>query len=74
MARRARYWRVHSDVPQEVNFIEGKKRCCAYAVLIPFRNRNVNNFIIVFGKKIYKIIIIFNEKWNEKAKAVNCRF
>jgi hypothetical protein len=32
MARRARYWRVHSDVTQEVNFIEGKKRC-AHAVL-----------------------------------------
>ena len=32
MARRARYWRVHSDVTQEVNVIEGKKRC-AHAVL-----------------------------------------
>jgi hypothetical protein len=32
MARRARCWRVHSDVTQEVNFIEGKKRC-AHAVL-----------------------------------------
>jgi len=32
MARRARYWRVHSDVTQEVNFIEGKKRMCPCGV------------------------------------------
>jgi hypothetical protein len=32
MARRARHWRAHSDVTQEVNFIEGKK-CCAHEAL-----------------------------------------